>query len=132
MSAGNDWALPGSAPLAMIAKSNGVFYCAGGIQVFVPIVPIIHPARITLRPISAPESLLNDASAQPAGALAQVALTRNGQRWVFRYHAGDEPSVLRCITSAAADPLRGLDWADAAALARQMGRRLGESLKEPS
>lgn len=84
---------------------------------------------------------LNDAPAQPVEQLTELLLTKSGQRWVFRYRAGDEPAVLRSIAQAAGDPARdrgrprdqrGLDWSDAAALARQMGYRLCESFKEPS
>ena len=68
--------------------------------------------------------------------MTELVLTKSGQRWVFRYRTGEEPAVLRSIAQAAADTLqgpgRGLDWSDAAVLARQMGHRLCESLKEPS
>lgn len=72
---------------------------------------------------------LNHAITQPACAVSELKLVKNGQSWVFRYGRGGEPRVLQALARAAADPRSGLDWSDAAAIARRMGLAVTASLK---
>jgi hypothetical protein len=58
----------------------------------------------------------------------QLVLVKHGQRYVFRYTAGDEPLMLGRLVELVRDPSSELDWFDAAVLSHQMGQRMGEQM----
>ena len=59
-----------------------------------------------------------------------IALTKDGQRYVFTYHRGHERRVLDEVAQLAADPDCPLDWYDAAEQSHQLGRRLSRRVTE--
>lgn len=61
-------------------------------------------------------------SKTPGDGLAELALIKGEHRWVFRYPRGQELLALRSMAQAAGSNT-GLDWADAAVLAKQLGYR---------
>ena len=55
--------------------------------------------------------------------MTELALVKGRHRWLFRYAPGDELHALHSVARAAGSG-HGLDWADAAMLARQLGYRI--------
>ena len=62
--------------------------------------------------------------------LRQLSLVKGEDRFVFRYQAGSEGSVIGAFASLADDSNSAFDWFDAAVLSYQMGRRLEKELDE--
>ena len=60
--------------------------------------------------------------------IRQLSLVKGEERFVFRYHAGQEAEVIDVFASMASDPASSFDWFDAAVLSYQMGRRLEKEL----
>ena len=58
----------------------------------------------------------------------QVALAKNGQRYVFTCPPGSEPEVLNQIAALVTDPTNDLTWFDAAVLSHQLGERMSRRL----
>lgn len=59
----------------------------------------------------------------------QLVLVKHGQRFVFRYAAGEESSVLSRLIEMVRDPETDLNWFDAAVLSHQMGQRMSQQLE---
>ncbi len=59
----------------------------------------------------------------------QLTLVKDDQRFVFRYIAGSEATVLDSLIDMASDDACTLDWFDAAVLSYQIGRTLGDAKK---
>lgn len=55
--------------------------------------------------------------------LTELSLVKGRNRWLFRYAPGEELHALHSVARAASAG-HGLDWADAAMLARQLGYRI--------
>ena len=64
------------------------------------------------------------------GVIRQLSLVKGEERFVFRYHTGQEAKVIDALASKAADQRSGFDWFDAAVLSYQMGRRLETELDQ--
>ncbi|MEE9294946.1 MAG: hypothetical protein V3W34_08315 [Phycisphaerae bacterium] len=62
--------------------------------------------------------------------IRQLTLVKGSERFVFRYAAGDEATVIDAFASLASDRGTKFDWFDAAVLSYQMGRRLETELDE--
>ncbi|MBI4716493.1 MAG: hypothetical protein HY763_01695 [Planctomycetes bacterium] len=62
--------------------------------------------------------------------IRQLSLVKGGERFVFRYQAGQEAEVIDAFASLAADQASRFDWFDAAVLSYQMGRRLETELDQ--
>ena len=62
--------------------------------------------------------------------IRQLSLVKGEERFVFRYHAGQEAEVIDAFASLAADRSSRFDWFDAAVLSYQMGRRLETELEQ--
>ena len=60
----------------------------------------------------------------------QLSLVKGSHRYVFRYTAGEEASIIAVFASMAADTEQEFDWFDAAVLSYQMGRRLEMDLEK--
>ncbi|MDM8004972.1 MAG: hypothetical protein QUV05_02310 [Phycisphaerae bacterium] len=60
----------------------------------------------------------------------QLSLVKGNHRYVFRYKAGEEASIIAVFASMAADSEHDFDWFDAAVLSYQMGRRLEMDLEK--
>jgi hypothetical protein len=56
----------------------------------------------------------------------QLALVKDGERFVFRYADGGESAVLDSLIDMASDADCALDWFDAAVLSYQIGRALAD------
>jgi len=63
-------------------------------------------------------------------SMRQVVLVKQGQRYVFRYAAGEEDKLLDGLKQMAHDPGHDLSWFDAAVLSHQMGQRFGQQLEK--
>jgi hypothetical protein len=74
----------------------------------------------------------HDASDAPQTRLEndQVVLVKNGQRFVFRCAAGEEPGLVEQLQNLAGDTTHPLQWFDAAMLCHQLGRRMGQRLPQ--
>ena len=57
----------------------------------------------------------------------QIALVNKVELYVFRYHLGEESTMIDCLMKKAADPHCPLDWFDAAVISHKMG---AERVKE--
>lgn len=66
---------------------------------------------------------------QGQGEERELALVKNGQRYVFRCAPGEEPTLLRRLGELVRDPKVDLDWFDAAVLSHQIGQRMGTQLQ---
>lgn len=72
------------------------------------------------------------------GAPAQVemlgendlALTKNGKRFVFRCLPGEEADLLNRIAQMVSEPGCELTWFDAAVLSHQLGERMSKRIDE--
>ena len=62
--------------------------------------------------------------------IRQLSLVKGEDRFVFRYHAGQEAEVIDAFASMAGDAKSSFDWFDAAVLSYQMGRRLEKELDQ--
>ena len=62
--------------------------------------------------------------------IRQLSLVKGEERFVFRYRAGEEATVIDAFASMAADEVNRFDWFDAAVLSYQMGRRLETELDQ--
>ena len=62
--------------------------------------------------------------------MREVALVKNGQRYVFRYAPGDEARLIASLADMARDPKCELGWFDAAVLSHQMGRGMEQELQK--
>ncbi len=62
--------------------------------------------------------------------IRQLSLVKGSERFVFRYMAGDEATVIDAFASLASDRRTEFDWFDAAVLSYQMGRRIEKELDE--
>lgn len=62
--------------------------------------------------------------------IRQLSLVKGDERFVFRYQAGQEASIVDAFASMAADERSRFDWFDAAVLSYQMGRRLETELDQ--
>ena len=62
--------------------------------------------------------------------IRQLSLVKGEERFVFRYHTGQEPDVIDAFASLASDGSSLFDWFDAAVLSYQMGRRLETELDQ--
>ena len=51
-----------------------------------------------------------------------LTLVKSGQRYVFRYSAGNENAIVDAIVGLAEDPQTNLDWLDAATLSFQVAQ----------
>lgn len=60
----------------------------------------------------------------------QLALVKNGHRYVFHYSAGQESELLERLSSMARDPACKLEMFDAAVLSHQVGQRLGQQIDQ--
>jgi hypothetical protein len=60
----------------------------------------------------------------------RLVLVKGGERYVFRYRAGEETRVIDVFAEMAADHTSEFDWFDAAVLSYQMGRQLERELDE--
>lgn len=70
-------------------------------------------------------------SAMPADeAQRQLALVKNGHRYVFHYSAGQESELLERLSNMARDPGCKLEMFDAAVLSHQVGQRLGQQIEQ--
>lgn len=58
-----------------------------------------------------------------------LTLVKGREHYVFRYHEGDESSVLSALVSLATDPRSDFDWYDAAVLSYQLSQ--GDAVCEP-
>jgi hypothetical protein len=63
------------------------------------------------------------------GDARELALVKNGQRYVFRCAPGEEPVLLRRLGEMVRDPKVDIDWFDAAVLSHQIGQRMGSQLQ---
>jgi len=77
-------------------------------------------------------SLNRDAQAAHVEALSNddLALVKNGKRYVFRCPPGAEADVLNQIACMIPDPENDLTWFDAAVLSHQLGERMNQRLQE--
>lgn len=64
------------------------------------------------------------------GVIRQLSLIKGEERFVFRYGAGQEATVIDSFAEMAADQASRFDWFDAAVLSYQMGRRLETELDQ--
>lgn len=62
----------------------------------------------------------------------QLSLSKGGERFVFRYQAGQEAEVIDAFSRLANSTQSAFDWFDAAVLSYQMGRRLETELAQLS
>ncbi len=62
--------------------------------------------------------------------IRQLSLVKGDERFVFRYQAGQEATIVDAFASMAADEQSRFDWFDAAVLSYQMGRRLETELDQ--
>ena len=62
--------------------------------------------------------------------IRQLSLAKGNERFVFRYEAGRESTVIDAFTALANDQSCRFDWFDAAVLSYQMGRRLEMELDQ--
>lgn len=62
--------------------------------------------------------------------IRQLSLVKGEERFVFRYQAGQEATVIDAFAALAADRVSDFDWFDAAVLSYQMGRRLETDLDQ--
>lgn len=62
--------------------------------------------------------------------IRQLSLVKGDERYIFRYQAGQEATVIDAFASMAADKASNFDWFDAAVLSYQMGRRLETELDQ--
>ncbi len=60
----------------------------------------------------------------------QLSLSKGSERFVFRYHSGQEAEVIDAFAAMASKSANGFDWFDAAVLSYQMGRRLETELDQ--
>ena len=49
-----------------------------------------------------------------------IAVTKDDQRYLFRYCPGDEPELLKTVLQYARDPQHKLDYADVVAFLRRL------------
>jgi hypothetical protein len=61
----------------------------------------------------------------------QISLNKGTQKFIFRYSAGEEISVLDAFRSLADSTESGFTWFDAAALAFKLARRVERTVKLP-
>lgn len=62
--------------------------------------------------------------------IRQLSLVKGAERFIFRYHAGQEAEVIDAFAQLATDRSSKFDWFDAAVLSYQMGRRLEMELDQ--
>ncbi len=60
----------------------------------------------------------------------ELTFEKEGHRYVFRYDAGDEQTMLDAIERMVARPDSLLTWYDAAMLSSQLGKNMQEQLKQ--
>ena len=60
----------------------------------------------------------------------ELVYEKDGHRYVFRYEAGEEQSMLDAIERLVAMPDSQLTWYDAAMLSSQLGRNMQQQLKQ--
>lgn len=65
----------------------------------------------------------------PGDEQREIVLVKAGQRYVFRYVAGEESKMLSGLAEMARDPKSELDWFDAAVLSHQLGQTIGHQLQ---
>lgn len=63
-------------------------------------------------------------------AIRELSLVKGSERFIFRYQAGRESSVIDSFSRLASDGSCRFDWFDAAVLSYQMGRRLEMELDQ--
>jgi hypothetical protein len=63
------------------------------------------------------------------GGSRQLALVKDGKRFVFRYALGAESEVLSQMLELARDPESNFDTFDAAVLSHQLGQQMSQQLK---
>lgn len=61
--------------------------------------------------------------------MSHAILVRGKQSFVVKYDRGAESAALDQLVAWANDPQMAFDWFDAAVMAHQIGRELGEELK---
>lgn len=83
-----------------------------------------------LEPVAPQPSQSPDPAPQPGRGdlVREVALVKNGRRYVFRYSVGEEGRVMKSLSEMARDPACDLGWFDAALLSHQMGRGMEQEL----
>lgn len=80
-------------------------------------------------PPPGPHGPAGDSASVPAGAARELVLVKQGQRYVFRYVAGQEAQMLEGLAEMARDPRSDLNWFDAAVLSHQMGQGMSQELE---
>jgi len=60
----------------------------------------------------------------------ELALVKDGQRFIFRYEPGGESALLSDVVALANDPDCDVDWMDAAMLSHQLGERMSAQIKQ--
>ena len=76
-----------------------------------------------------PEHALPDSPFEHGPDTRQLVLVKHGQRFVFRYAAGEETLVLQRLSEMVRDEDSDLDWFDAAVLSHQMGQCMSAQLE---
>ncbi len=67
---------------------------------------------------------------EPEPGQRQLALVKNGHRYVFNYAPGHESELLDRLVSLARDPNCSFGMFDAAVLSHQVGRRLNQQVEK--
>jgi len=62
----------------------------------------------------------------------ELALVKNGKRYIFSCQPGGEADVLNQIAAMVTEEDNDLTWFDAAVLSHQIGERMGQRLDEMS
>ena len=62
--------------------------------------------------------------------IRQLSLVKGEERFVFRYHVGQEADIIDAFAAMASDQENQFDWFDAAVLSYQMDRRLETELDQ--
>ncbi len=76
-----------------------------------------------------PEAVADSSPFEHGPETRQLVLVKDGQRYVFRYAAGEENVVLERLIELVRDDSSDLDWFDAAVLSHQMGQRMSRKLE---
>jgi hypothetical protein len=71
-----------------------------------------------------------EAITPPGVEYRELVLVKQGQRYIFRYSAGQEARLLEGLSEMAGDPRNDLDWFDAAVLSHQMGQDMSAHLAQ--
>ena len=64
-----------------------------------------------------------------SGEQRELVLVKGGQRYVFRYMAGQESKMLMGLAEMARDPKSEFDWFDAAVLSHQLGQAISQQIQ---